>query len=141
VFPSSSDDVLGQQARPNHIVQFYEDDDFLCEAVAQFLAAGLLEGEPVCVIATEAHREELAARLGRRGLPIDEARARGQLAWLDARETLARFMVGDMPDWRLLTMSWAPSSSSVAAASPCPPCAPTARWSISCGATGTSRRR
>jgi signal transduction histidine kinase len=101
VFPSSSDDVLGQQARPNHIVQFYEDDDFLCEAVAQFLAAGLLEGEPVCVIATEAHREELAARLGRRGLPIDEARARGQLAWLDAHETLARFMVGDMPDWRL----------------------------------------
>jgi signal transduction histidine kinase len=88
---------------PSHVVQFYEDDSFLCDSVAQFLALGLTAGEPVCVVATAEHRAAFAARLTRRGLDLDEARARGQLVWLDARDTLARFMVGDMPDWTLFS--------------------------------------
>jgi signal transduction histidine kinase len=96
-----SSDVLARPAQANHIVQFYEDEDFLCDAVAQFLAAGLKAGEPVCVVAGASHRDEIAARLARRGLFVEEARARGQLIWLDARETLSKFMVGDMPDWEL----------------------------------------
>jgi signal transduction histidine kinase len=96
-------DAPGDAVHPNHIVQFYEDDAFLCDSVAQFLAIGLAAGEPVCVVATPEHRAAFAARLARRGLDIDESRARGQLAWLDAGDTLARFMVGDMPDWTLFS--------------------------------------
>jgi signal transduction histidine kinase len=94
-------DLLGAPTSPNHIVQFYEDDAFLCDSVAHFLAVGLAAGEPVCVVATPEHRAEFAARLARRGLAVGEAVARGQLVWLDAHETLAKFMVGGMPDWTL----------------------------------------
>jgi signal transduction histidine kinase len=86
---------------PNHVVQFYEDDGFLCDSVAHFLALGLAAGEPVCVVATAEHRASFAARLTRRGFALDDAHARGQLIWLDAHETLAKFMVSDMPDWTL----------------------------------------
>jgi signal transduction histidine kinase len=105
IVPSSAPEpeAPGPAVHPNHIVQFYEDDAFLCDSVAQFLSIGLAAGEPVCVVATPEHRAAFAARLARRGLDIDESRARGQLAWLDAGDTLARFMVGDMPDWTLFS--------------------------------------
>jgi signal transduction histidine kinase len=103
VSPTPEPEPLGAAVHPDHIVQFYEDDAFLCDAVANFLAVGLAAGEPVCVVATPEHRAAFAARLARRGLDIDEARARGQLVWLDAGDTLAKFMVGDMPDWTLFS--------------------------------------
>jgi signal transduction histidine kinase len=97
------DELLDRAAHASHIVQFYEDDAFLCDAVAHFIGVGISSGEPVCVVATQAHRDAFAARLARHGLNVDEARARGQLTWLDARETLSKFMVGDMPDWTLFS--------------------------------------
>jgi signal transduction histidine kinase len=103
VAPTTEADAPSVQAHPNHIVQFYEDDTFLCDSVAQFVGVGLAAGEPVCVVATPEHRSAFAARLGRRGFDVEEARARGQLTWLEASETLARFMVGDMPDWTLFS--------------------------------------
>jgi signal transduction histidine kinase len=103
VSPTPEPDAPGAAAHPGHVVQFYEDDAFLCDSVATFLAVGLAAGEPVCVVATPEHRAAFAARLARRGLDVDEARARGQLAWLDAGDTLAKFMVGDMPDWTLFS--------------------------------------
>jgi signal transduction histidine kinase len=81
-----------------HVVQFYDDEDRLGNSVAQFIGAGLAAGEPVCVIATDAHRQDLDARLRSQSHDIDGARSTGQLAWLDARETLSRFMVSGMPD-------------------------------------------
>jgi len=90
-------------AQPNHIVQFYEDDSYLCDSVAHFIAVGLANGESVCVIATAEHREAFAARLARRGFSVDDAQARGQLVWLDAREMLAKFLVEDLPDWTLFS--------------------------------------
>jgi signal transduction histidine kinase len=88
---------------PNHVVQFYEDDAFLCDRVAEFIALGLAAGEPACVVATAEHREAFAVRLARRGFAVDELRARGLLIWLDARETLAKLMIGDLPDWTLFS--------------------------------------
>jgi signal transduction histidine kinase len=101
--PGPAPELLSGPAQPNHIVQFYEDDAFLCDSVAHFLAVGLAAGEPVCVVATAEHRAAFAARLARGGLDVEEARARGQLAWLDAADTLAKVMVGDMPDWTLFS--------------------------------------
>jgi PAS domain S-box-containing protein len=83
---------------PNHAVQFYESDDFLRDSVADFIGNGLAAGEPVIVIATQEHRSGFTAALAERGLDVTEAETSGDLVMLDARETLAAFMAGSMPD-------------------------------------------
>jgi PAS domain S-box-containing protein len=93
-------ELLAQPAHENHIVQFYENDDFLCDTVAHFLGAGLTADEPLIVIATSEHREQFCRRLVSRGFDVDRARQNGQLTLLDARETLASFMVDGLPDWQ-----------------------------------------
>jgi signal transduction histidine kinase len=79
-----------------HGVQFYDSDAFLVATVTAFLAAGLKAGDRLVVIATEAHREALTHRL--ESLDLRRAVAAGQVVLLDARATLSKFMVGDMPD-------------------------------------------
>jgi signal transduction histidine kinase len=96
-------EALTEPAHQDHVVQFYDDETFLADRVADFLAVGVAAGEPVVVVATIEHRASFAARLARRGLDIESARARGQLVWLDAAETLSKLMVGDMPDWTLFS--------------------------------------
>jgi signal transduction histidine kinase len=82
---------------PNtHAVQFYEDPAALFQTVGTFVSAGLEADECVVIIATAAHREGFLAQLDE--AVVDAARASGQLTLLDAHETLARFMVGGMPD-------------------------------------------
>jgi hypothetical protein len=103
VSPTAGAGVADVAAQPNHVVQFYEDDRYLCDSVAQFIAVGLTNGESVCVVATAEHRAAFAARLARLGLGVEEAQARDQLVWLDAREMLAKFLVEDMPDWTLFS--------------------------------------
>src|SRR5581483_4856909 len=47
----------------SHIVQFYENDQFLCATVADFLADGIGAGQPTVVIATEPHRASITQSL------------------------------------------------------------------------------
>jgi len=82
----------------DHVVQFYEDDRFLVDAVGAFLTPALLAGQGAVVIATDAHREALSAHLEGAGVDVDGACFRGRLLLLDAEETLSTFMVGSMPD-------------------------------------------
>jgi signal transduction histidine kinase len=82
----------------NHAVQFYESEDFLRDSVADFIGNGLVAAEPVIVIATEEHRNAFAGALAARGLDVTEATSSGDLVMFDARETLATFMAGSMPD-------------------------------------------
>ena len=79
-----------------HAVQFYEGEEYLYETVARFLASGLKAGDRLLVIATKAHREAFIEKL--RPLGADAAIASGLITLHDARQTLAKFMVGDMPD-------------------------------------------
>jgi len=82
-----------------HVVQFYESDDFLADSVASFFAAALRSGEACVLIATPAHRAAVEAALASAGgCDLFAARARGQYVALDAAETLALFMVDGMPD-------------------------------------------
>ena len=81
-----------------HLVRFYEDDDLLATAVGTFLSDGLSAGDVLTVIATEPHKLAFQERLQSEGLDIESACASGQLAFLDAHETLARFMRGGEPD-------------------------------------------
>ncbi len=60
-----------------------------------------MAGEPVVVIATLVHRKAFTQRLKLQGCDLERPLASGQLVMLDAAETLAKFMVDDMPDWEL----------------------------------------
>jgi len=86
-------------AEARHIVQFYEDDAFLCDIVARFVGAGIVAGESVVVIATELHRHAFCQRLKSDHVDVAAAKESGRLMMLDARETLERFMVDGQPDW------------------------------------------
>jgi PAS domain S-box-containing protein len=101
--PGGSEEVgsefLVRLAEPSHIVQFYESEEFLCDLVGDYLAAGMMGGDRAIVFATEAHRQTFRGFLAARGIDVDRAFATGQLQLFDARETLARFMVDGMPDW------------------------------------------
>jgi signal transduction histidine kinase len=91
--------------RADHVAQFYESADFLCDAASAFLADGLLVGQPLLVIATEAHRSAISARFATNGFDFDGARRSGQLRVLDAREALSTFMVDRVPDAALFRSS------------------------------------
>jgi signal transduction histidine kinase len=82
----------------SHDVQLYENEAFLCAAAADFAAVGFTTGQPTLIIATEPHRLAIARRLKAKGLDVARATRAGYLALLDARETLALFMVGSLPD-------------------------------------------
>ena len=82
----------------DHFVQFYEDESFLASVVSEFLTEGLSRGEPVVVIATAEHRSTFLARLRDAGVDVARARHEGRLTFLDARETLNKFMDGLTPN-------------------------------------------
>ena len=81
-----------------HAVRFYENKASLARTVADFLAEGLVLGQPGLVIATPAHRDALLDELRARRLDVDQIEASGDLLLLDARTVLAAFMVDGMPD-------------------------------------------
>jgi hypothetical protein len=80
-----------------HAVQLYEDDVFLIDTVAQYAAAALVSGNAFVLIATEAHRREVTARLERGGV-LARAHAQERFVALDARATMARFLRDGWPD-------------------------------------------
>jgi PAS domain S-box-containing protein len=81
-----------------HLVQFYEADSFLLDALSRLIGDGLVAGDSSVVIATKAHRAGLEEALRARGLDPDALRKQGRYITLDAAETLASFMVNDFPD-------------------------------------------
>ncbi len=87
---------------PAHFVQFYKaDEPLLNRNVGRFLWDGLLRGNALLVIAGEERRASLGNHLARLGADVPLSLRRRQLAMLDAREMLDRFMVNGLPDWHL----------------------------------------
>jgi PAS domain S-box-containing protein len=82
----------------DHVVQFYEDDAVLTSAVARFLGEGLRAGDFVIAIATEPHKQAIEGQLAFEGLDVPRSCASGQLTFLDAHETLSKFMRVGEPD-------------------------------------------
>ncbi|TMC16404.1 MAG: PAS domain S-box protein [Chloroflexi bacterium] len=74
----------------DHFVQFYDIDEFLLDAVSDFIGAGLGSGAACLAIITPAHLEGLTHRLQANGLDLSEARAQGKYFVLDAAETLSQ---------------------------------------------------
>jgi DNA-binding NarL/FixJ family response regulator len=81
-----------------HEVLFYSDEAEFLDGFADFIAAVLQAGNAVLVVATESHRNGLVSTLQRRGLDISPAIEQGHYIPLDVAETLATFMVNDMPE-------------------------------------------
>jgi len=76
-----------EDSQCGHVVQFYG-GAFPVDAVAKFLGEGLAAGEVGVVIATPEHTMAVQTKLG----------GSGRCIFLDARETMARFMVHGRPD-------------------------------------------
>ena len=81
-----------------HDVHFYPDDAAFLTGFTQFIEAALKAGRAVIVIATASHRKGLLHRLKTHGVDIAAATEEGLYRALDVDETLAAFMVNDLPD-------------------------------------------
>jgi len=67
-----------------HVMQVYDEDAHLLDAVRHFTGTALAAGEAAVVIATPPHREQLEAHLRAQGIDLATARAQGQYVPLDA---------------------------------------------------------
>ena len=85
------------QHRP-HVVQFYSEERFLLDELGDFIGTALAAGSSAVVIATKDHKERLSQKLASQGLNLADTIASGRYLVLDACETLARIMVGGLPD-------------------------------------------
>ncbi len=81
-----------------HVVQFYEADSFLLDALAAYVLTGLDAGDVCLVVATGAHRAGLEDRLKTAGVDMGAARRNGAYLCLDAGETLAKLLLDGWPD-------------------------------------------
>ena len=90
--------LVAEAAPRDHIVQLYQDQDFLNRAVCRFVGAGFGNGEGIILVPTRAHWNAFRPRLEAEGVDVQAAQERGQLMVVDADELLPRFMRDDMPD-------------------------------------------
>ena len=91
--------ILRTPVGGDHIVQVYQDREFLADAVAEYIGTGLQEGEGAIVVARPNHAQAFKAALRKSGIDVEAALKRGQLVMLDAQETLARFTRDGAPQW------------------------------------------
>lgn len=82
----------------DHIVQLYQDQEFLNRAVCRFAGAALEFGEGIILVPTQTHWKAIHQRLEDEGVDTDAARESGQLTVVDADEFLPNFMRDGMPD-------------------------------------------
>jgi hypothetical protein len=79
-----------------HLVQFYSEDEFLLDTLAQYIGGTLAQSGAGIVIATPEHRTGLMRRLLERGIP--NSSLDGRCIFADASEVLGRLMVDGMPN-------------------------------------------
>ena len=92
-------DLLRTPSATAHVVQLYQDEEFLAEAVTEYIGAGLRCGEAAILIVTPAHRTLFIKAFAAAGLDSGRAISDGQLRFLDASATLQGFMRQGLPDW------------------------------------------
>jgi signal transduction histidine kinase len=95
----------GPAVHDAHVVQFYESEEYLCDAVATFLADGLVLEQPVVVIATATRWAQLRQRLNAEGFDVEQGLRSGGIAFEEASKALDCFMVDAMPDADLFRSS------------------------------------
>lgn len=86
------DHVLSHAAPRDHVVQLYQDQDFLNRAVCRFAGAALVNGEGLILVPTVQHWNAFRPRLEAEGIDVKGALDSGQLSVVDSDELLPRFM-------------------------------------------------
>src|SRR5436190_4406979 len=90
--------LLASAGPRDHIVQLYQDQQFLNRAVCRFAASAIANGEGVILVPTKAHWDAFRPRMEAEGVDTRAAQAAGQLTVVDADELLPQFMRDAMPD-------------------------------------------
>ncbi len=90
-------ELLASAGPRDHIVQLYQDQQFLNRAVCRFAASALANGEGVILVPTAAHWDAFRPSLEAEGVDIHAAQERGQLTVVDADQLLPQFMRDAMP--------------------------------------------
>jgi MEDS: MEthanogen/methylotroph, DcmR Sensory domain len=90
--------LLADAAPRDHIVQLYQDQQFLNRAVCRFAAAALANGEGVILVPTQDHWKAFCPRLEAEGVDLEAVQRCGQLTVVDADCLLPQFMRDEMPD-------------------------------------------
>jgi hypothetical protein len=85
-------------APAEHVIQIYENDTIFLDALAGFVGGGINAGDGIIVIATRQHLDALNMRLSSLGVHVAWLIADDRYIPLDAKETLAKFMVDGWPD-------------------------------------------
>jgi hypothetical protein len=89
------------ESEGEHLVQFYgTDDQVLTRNLTLYLGEGLRRGEGALVIAGADRNEALVRNLRQAEVDVEQALRTRRLLFLDAHQTLARFMVDGLPDQR-----------------------------------------
>lgn len=81
-----------------HVLQLYDNDEFLVGAVAHFAAEGLKGGEAVLLSAAPEHAGRIRGAIVSAGVDVDSAARNGQLSLGDAHQQLALVMTGGSLD-------------------------------------------
>jgi hypothetical protein len=89
----------------DHVVQFFDTDESRAERVADFLAEGYRQGEPLVVVARPVVWPAVIERLQHLGVNPNQAAAEGMLVVKNAEDTLRRISRGGLPDPELFQES------------------------------------
>jgi PAS domain S-box-containing protein len=89
-------------ADSEHIVQFYDSDEFFVNSLHSYVASGLKAGQACVVVLTAEHRKRLEELLLAGGLDPKAAARSGQYISPDATETLAKLTASGTLDAELL---------------------------------------
>ncbi len=92
-------DALSHAAAHDHLVQFYESEEFLHAIAGGFLAAGVNSGQPALAITAPRRREAFSRLLAAAGVDVERVGREGRLTFLDAAETLERVTRDGAPDF------------------------------------------
>lgn len=95
---ASWQELLTSPAQGSHILQIYDNDDFVASGVAHFAAEGLRRGEAVILTGTEAHLRAVRRELQAKDVDYEAALGRGQLSLHDVRRNVEAVIRGGMPD-------------------------------------------
>lgn len=85
-------------ARFDHIIQIYESEGVLLDALTGFVFSAIECDEAAVIIATDAHLNKLEDRMETYDLNVEKLIASKKFIPLNAEEVLAEFMVNNMPD-------------------------------------------
>jgi hypothetical protein len=80
-----------------HSVHFYDADEALIQRLLSVVVSSLEAGNSILIVATDDHRRQLTAALRKRGYDVPRLESDATLAFFNAHETLAYFMVNGMP--------------------------------------------